>query len=159
MKKDGTPETKADIRQPNEWERTRHLYSQLYLTSTMQNLLLQRIEPRFAMHGMELKQKQKYQFKQAYEHLKAASRLLMESETDGSQMGWKKQDDFFRLNDALNREAYFCIRVMLSTENAIRYLEWDEAEKIVDMINALTTGKTRTFPKKMIDGFKLEEDK
>lgn len=151
--------TKKDLNHVEEWEQTRRLYSQLYLLSTMQNLLLARLEPRFRRHGMVLKQKSKYNFNRAHKLIQEAAKLLDDSEMEGSGMGKKGDDDFFQLNTCLNREGYFHLRCHLAIQNAGRYLSDKDCELIIDYLNGLTTGKKRFFPKKMIDTYKLEEDK
>lgn len=159
QKSEGKVLTKKDLNHVEEWEQTRVLYSQLYLLSTMQNLLLARLEPRFARHGVTLQQTAKYKFNQALRMIQQAAKLIDASEMEGSAMGRNGMDEFVSLNTCLNREGYFMLRCMLAIQNAGKYLTDKDCELIVDYLNGLTTGKKRFFPKKMIDTFKLEEDK
>lgn len=153
LKKDGVECLK-------EWNTTRKLYSQVCLLAVVINLLQRRIEHRMLhLHGQMFHQKQKMLFGRALKLIQDAGKVLDELEIISSGMGWHGDDDFVKMNTILNSEAYAVIRLLLNWQNCVSMKDSEFVDKLEDDLNAISKGHNRQFSKKLIDTFKLEEEK
>lgn len=150
--------TTRDILHSEEWEQTRNLYSQLCILSTAQLLLLTRLEKRMQMHGLYMKQKQKLLIGRAAKCISDSKTWMEQMDEFASTLGKGGMDDFCKMNTALSVEGYDFLRLIMYWQNATRNGANDPNE-IEKYMNGLSTGKKRYFTKKLIDTFRLEEDK
>lgn len=150
--------TKEDVAHFEEWETTRRMYSQLCLLGTMQYLLLLRLQPRFAMHRLHMTHEQKQLITRTMDLLGKAAKNLELQDYMASGLGKGGEQDFVKMNTTLAREGYEGIRLLLNWQNATRH-GLTPVEEIEKYINGLSTGHKRWFTKKLIDTFRLQEDK
>jgi len=150
--------TKEDVAHFEEWDTTRRLYSQLCLLGTMQYLLMLRMQKRFEMHRLHMAHEQKQLITRTMDLLGKAAKNLELQDYMASGLGKGGEKDFIKMNTTLAREGYEGIRLLLNWQNATRHglTPVDEIEK---SLNGLSTGHKRWFTKKLIDTFRLEEDK
>lgn len=150
--------TEKDVAHFEEWETTRRLYTQLCLLGTVQLLLLNKLLPRFAMHRLCMSQEQKQMMTRANKHLSDAAKLLELQDYMASGLGKDGVKDFFKTNTLLANEGYQVILLLLMWQNATRH-KLNGVDDIEKYMNGLSTGHERYFTKKLIDTFRLEENK
>ena len=143
---------------PEEWNATQYLYSTLFILNTAQWILLERVLKRFDKHHMAFSHDMKHKMSMAHKCLDDARKWLEAIETRSSCLGKNGEEQFVETNTSYNYDAMLALRVIMATMNAAHYMRGGE-QAIVDGLNQLTTGKKRWFPKKLIDTFRLQEDK